>query len=65
VRAQGVVEVQQPVVAALQDRDRGDRLGDRADAVLNVWTGHHARADGGTTGTGPHQLAVAQDAGHQ
>lgn len=56
-----VVQVEPPLVAQSQDRDGGDRLGDRAQPVLHVVV----RIGDGPAAGGPREPAVADDPGHQ
>ena len=59
-----VLEVELARVAQLHDRRRGERLRDRADAVLRVGSRIEARLDVGGADRGfPDELAVAQHGG--
>ena len=60
------VEVEAPALDELQDRDRGDRLRDRSQAVHGGGRGRHLVLDVGQAVPGrPAQLAVADDGGGQ
>jgi hypothetical protein len=67
VLVEGVVEVEQPLVAALHDQRRSERLGDRADAELRIRRGQRARVGGvaGARGAVPHRFTVAYGGARQ
>ena len=64
VPVEAVLEIELARVAQLHDRRRGERLRDRADAVLRVGRRLEVRLDVGGADRGlPDELAVAEDGG--